>query len=110
MSKYWEETLEDGSTLKLHPYEAAVLVAAQSTTDPDAPIRGYAAALRSQSVKVGLHRISAAGYVRDKVRGALLVRILRADQAVPGPKQQWFIPYSAFGSVDEMQEAATLIE
>lgn len=106
MKQYWEEALETGSELRLHPIEAAVLVAAQSTSDPKAPIRGYAVALRSQSVQIGLHRISAAGYVRDRVRGALLVRHLRANQAKPGPSQQWFIPFDAFGSVDEMQERA----
>lgn len=86
-----------------------MLTAAQSTSDPNAPVRGYAAALRSQSVPIGLHRISAAGVVRKGVRGALLVRHLRANQAEPGPSQQWFIPFSAFGSVNEMQESAERI-
>lgn len=109
MTESYELNLES-PTLKLHIFEVALLTGAQSTSDPKAPLRGFLSEVVARSVKIGVHQSSAAGFRVGGVHGAQLVRMLNAYSARPGPQQIWFIPFSAFGLVSEMEQAATRIK
>ena len=96
--------------LTLHMFEVALLVGVQTTSDPKAPLRGWLSDAASRSVKIGADQASAASIRVGGELGAQLVRMVDYYSARPGEQQIWFIPFSAFGAVCDMQKAATRIK